>query len=244
MPSAYTVQLEKFQGPLDVLLQLIEEQKLPITEVALATVTQQFLEHLRSLTDVNPDLLADFLTVASKLLVIKSKSLLPSIEEELEDEDATDLTAQLFVYKQFKEIARYLKTLEARNRTLYFREGPIEHPVSFFPDPNVSTRRLELAMQSLAKSLEEITALPKSVVKEVVSIAEKIRELQTFLAQKLEMRLSESIANKSRTEVIVTFLAMLELIKQRILSVEQESLFADITIRQEDGARSANLNTG
>jgi segregation and condensation protein A len=237
----YTVQLEKFQGPLDVLLQLIEEQKLPITEISLAQVTQQFLDHIKTLASVDPNVLADFLTVASKLLVIKSKSLLPTLAEELEaDEEATDLTYQLLQFKKFKEVAKHLRALEAKNRWSYSRDVVTEDYISFYPDPNATLGRLHSAVQSVCRSLEEITRLPKQIVKEVISIAQKIRELQNFLSQKIEMRLSEAIKSKSRTEIIVTFLAMLELVKQRILSVEQESVFADITIKKRSAEPTVN----
>lgn len=230
----YNVELEKFQGPLDVLLQLIEEQKLAITEISLAQVTQQFLEYIRNLADIDPNILADFLTVASKLLVIKSKTLLPSLEEELEEEEAGDLAHQLIIFKKFKEAAKYLKKIESKNKYSFLREGNWEEQVTFYPDPAAPLSRLHQAMQSLARNLEEIIKLPKEVIKEVISITDKIKELQKFLSERVEMKLSEALQKKSRTEIIVTFLAMLELAKQRILSVEQETLFADILIRRRD----------
>lgn len=228
----YQVNLEKFQGPLEVLLQLIEEQKLPISDISLATVTQQFLEHIKTLDIKDPELLADFLTVASKLLVIKSKTLLPSLEQELEEEEATDLTYQLIQFKKFKEIAKYLKSLEEKNHFSFIREEGIEQFITFFPDPDANINALHKAMQALAKSLEEITKLPKQVVKEIISISQKIKELQNFLSERIEMKLSEALQKKSRTEIIVTFLALLELVKQRLLSVEQEESFAEITIKK------------
>ncbi|MEK9180828.1 MAG: segregation/condensation protein A [Patescibacteria group bacterium] len=229
----YQVRIEKFQGPLEVLLQLIEEQKLPISEISLAEVTQQFLEHIKSLQDINPELLADFLTVASKLLVIKSKTLLPSLVEELEEEEEfSDLAYQLTQFKKFKLVAKYLESLETKKHYSFAREGWEEDFVSFYPDPTASIGVLYKAMQSLAHSLEEITRLPKQMVKEVISISQKIKDLQNLLGQKIEIKLSEALQKKSRTEIIVTFLALLELIKQRILTVDQEMLFSEIKIRK------------
>ena len=102
--------IDQFEGPLDLLLQLIEEQQLDITVLSLASVTEQFLGHVQSLEEKNPALLADFLMIAAKLLVIKSKALLPNLEFGAEDEEtAYDLTAQLLLYKKYKEAAKLLK---------------------------------------------------------------------------------------------------------------------------------------
>lgn len=229
----YRVQTEKYQGPLEVLLQLIEEQRLAITDIALAQVTAQFLDYIKTLAAPDPNLLADFLTIASKLLVIKSRTLLPSLEEELEEEEeGPSLAEQLILFKKFKLVAKRLQAQEARNRYAFTREGNVTDYAAFYPDHTVTAARLKAAMQSLAKSLEEITKLPKQIVKEVISISEKIKDLQKFLSERLEMRLSEALRKKTKTEIIVTFLAMLELVKQRIFSVEQEELFAEITIKK------------
>ncbi|MBI4054335.1 MAG: segregation/condensation protein A [Candidatus Doudnabacteria bacterium] len=234
----YQVHTEKFQGPLDVLLQLIEEQKLDITEISLAQVTEQFLNHIKKLNPVEPNLLADFLTVASKLLVIKSKTLLPALAEELEDESGMDLTKQLLQLKKFKEIAKYIKKLEQKNRFSLVHNPAIGEITTFYPDPTVSLNRISAAMRSLALSLEEIVRLPKEIIKEVISIADKIKQLQQFLTQKIEFKLSEAVQKKSKTEIIVTFLALLELVKQRILSVEQEELFAEIVIKKNPNSQA------
>jgi len=203
-----------------------------ITEISLAEVTQQFLQYLQNLQTLDPNILADFLTVASKLLVIKSKSLLPMLEEELEEDDSYDLTYQLIQLKKFKEIAAHLRQVEAKKLQSYPRESTSEEIVTFHPDPTVKISVLHSALQSLAKTLEEITSLPKEVVKEVISISKKIQDLQNTITEKIETKLSSLLQKKSRTEVVVTFLALLELVKQRILSVEQENLFSDINIKR------------
>src|SRR3989344_813986 len=104
------IKTEQFEGPLDLLLQLIEDQQLDISTLALARVTEQFLQHIKDLQVKIPVNLADFLVIAAKLLVIKSKSLLPNLELGIEEEEAAfDLTAQLLLYKKYKEAAKYLK---------------------------------------------------------------------------------------------------------------------------------------
>ena len=158
--------------------------------------------------------------------------MLPSLEIEQEDEETTDLTYQLLQFKKFKEVALFLKELQAKGHYSFIREGSTEQFTTFYPDPAVNVSVLQSAMQGLARSLEEITKLPKDIVKEVVSISDKIKELQKNIAEKFEMKLSDMIQSNSKTEIVVTFLAMLELIKQQILTVEQESLFSDIKIKK------------
>jgi len=241
---SYHVKTDKFQGPLDLLLQLIEEQKLPISEVSLAEVTQQFLDHIRGMGEINAQLLADFLTVATKLLIIKSKALLPALAEEFEEEEqGTDLAQQLLLYKKFKIIAAALRTQEAKDQYSFVKITRFNTITHFYPDPELTLERLAEAMGSVALALEEIIRLPQKVVAEVISITDKITELQGLISKKAEMSLSEAIKSGDKTETIVTFLALLELIKQRILSVEQESLFADIHIKRLDQIPPVNVNS-
>src|SRR3989338_70113 len=118
------IKTAQFEGPLDLLLQLIEEQRMDISTVALAGVTEQFLAYIKNLQEKNPINLADFLIIAAKLLVIKSKSLLPNLELGIEEEEtAFDLTAQLLQYKKFKEAAKYLRNLDARRKQSWPRES-------------------------------------------------------------------------------------------------------------------------
>jgi segregation and condensation protein A len=223
-----------FEGPLDLLLQLIEERKLPINEIALGEVTEQFLAHLRTMEEIHPEILVDFLGVAGKLLVIKSRALLPTLELDVEEEEAAlDLTVQLQILQKYREIAKSLKLLDNRRRQSFEREPFTGQAVVFFPDPKVDTSALANAAQKLTSSLAEITKLPQHHVAEVISISEKIESLQHMLSQKVEIALKDLLkTSKSKTEVIVTFLALLELIKQKILTVEQEQLFAEIVIRK------------
>ncbi|OGE94954.1 MAG: hypothetical protein A3H72_03585 [Candidatus Doudnabacteria bacterium RIFCSPLOWO2_02_FULL_48_8] len=218
-------------------MQLIEDQQLDITTVSLATVTEQFLGYVKNLQEKNPTHLADFLMIAAKLLVIKSKTLLPNVELGVEEEEAAfDLTAQLLLYKKYKEVARHLKKLDIRRRQAWSREAEFEDMVTFLPDPNVTKDSLAASLRKLASELKEIIKLPQKVMEEVVSISEKIEYIQGLISQKLQTSLSDLIKNsKSKTETIVTFLALLELIKQRILSVEQSRMFGDVIIKKTSG---------
>jgi len=230
------IKTAQFEGPLDMLLQLIEEQKLSITDISLAHVTEQFLAYIRTPNNLRPQDLADWLIVAAKLLVIKSRVLVPTLELSAEEEqDATNLAWQLYQYKCYKEVAKYLKTLDAGKQG-WGRDAVFAEKISFYPDPDTDAAALQGAMKYLAKTLEEIVSLPKKVLEEVVTISEKIEHLQKSIQEKVEVKLRDLVSGaKSKTEVIVTFLALLEMVKQKILIVDQESIFADITIKKWNG---------
>lgn len=227
------IKVEQFEGPLDLLLQLIEDQQLDVSTMALAKVTEQFLAYVKNLQEKNPTSLADFLIIAAKLLVIKSKSLLPNLELGIEEEEtAYDLTTQLLLYKKFKEAAKVLKKLDLRRRQSWTREVEFGEKVAFTPDPDITPQILAQSLRHLAAELKEIVRLPSQIMKEVVSISEKIAHIQQLIAGKLETSLSSLLKDaKSKTEVIVTFLALLELTKQRIISLEQSAHFQDIIIK-------------
>jgi segregation and condensation protein A len=230
------VKIEQFEGPLDLLLQLIEGQELDITSLALANVTEQFLDYVKQLQDKNPTHLADFLVIAAKLLVIKSKALLPTLELGIEEEEsAYDLTQQLLLYKKYKEAAKYLRRFDLQRRQSWTREADFNDRVTFVPDPEITPTVLSDSIRKLANELKEIVRLPQQVMAEVVSITEKIEHIQKLIAEKVETSLSSLLKDaKSKTEIVVTFLALLELTKQRILTVEQSSIFSDIIIRKKD----------
>ncbi len=219
---------------MDLLLSLIEAQKLDITSIALAQVTEQFIQYIRDLEHVDPTILADYLSIAAKLLVIKSKAILPTLELEPEEEEAAvDLESRLILYKQFKEVAKYLKTLDSRRQQSFTRTLTFEERVSFFPDPAVTPDTLRSAILKVVEGLKELDSLPKAKIKEAVSIQEKINNLRDHLSEQVETKLSELVKTaKNKHEVIITFLALLELVKQRLFVAVQDSLFTDITIRK------------
>lgn len=228
------IKVQEFEGPLDLLLQLIEEHQLDITTLALASVTEQFLEYVRNLQEKQPLMLADFLVIAAKLLVIKSKSLLPNLDLSLEEEEsATDLTAQLLLYKKYKTVGQFLRKMDLKRRQSWTREVDFYDRVTFLPDASITVDTIAQSLRKLATELKDIVRLPQQIMAEVVSITEKIEHLQKLISEKIQISLASIIKDsKSRTEVIVTFLALLELVKQKILIVDQNEIFSDIIIRK------------
>lgn len=238
----YRVRLPVFNGPLDLLLDLIERREMDITKVSLAEVADQFVEHLSSLDRLDPGHLADFLVVAAKLLWIKSQALLPrppSAEEDEEDEDMGELLArQLREYKRFKEAALVLRQREEAGSYCYVRTAPPPHFERHLKPGEVSIADLGQALRRLLAASPDVPATPVSIRAAVISLSEKIEELESRVLRRGQVTFEELFdPSTSRPEVIVTFLALLELIKRGRVRARQERLFGEILIlaRREEG---------
>ena len=228
---SYKVKLEHFEGPLDLLLNLIENDELDITKVSLAKVTDQFIEYVNNSQDLNSDEVADFLLVASKLLLIKSKILLPSLN--IDDEEASDLEKQLKIYKEYYEASKVIENLIRKKRFVFAREKPIRVFMrKFCPPGKLKLEDLKIIFIEVLKKIEPIVNLPQSVIKRTITIAEKIQQIQKMILSKISFTFKNLLFNKNKTEIIVSFLAMLELVKQRTIEVEQGGMFAEIEIRK------------
>lgn len=220
----YEIKTEAFEGPLSLLLQLIEQEKLDITNVSLANVADQYLAHIDKIGDaINTAELADFLVVASRLLVIKSRVLIPSLE--IYDESEGDLEYQLKMYKAYKDASDNIKILISKGN-FSFSRNPIKlaREVKFLPPKNFSAVQMPNIMKRVILRMEELfITLPKKSIKRIVSLADKISSLRDLLKKTEKMFFNDFIKSaKSRSEIVVSFLAMLELAKQRHLTAEQE----------------------
>lgn len=227
----YTVQLNEFAGPLDVLLQLIEGQQLDITRVSLAKVADQFIDYIQRLETTDPEEIADFLVVVAKLLYIKSKALLPTISLE---EEGIDLEKQLKLYKEFVDASKRIQTIIAVGHHNFVHEKfpeTVQH--AFRPPHNVTSAKLSLLYAGVLKRLEPLVVLPKKVIEKTIHIHEKIQHIKDLIITEATLSFQRVLTEApTKTEKIVSFLAMLELVKQRIITVEQERLFDDILIRR------------
>lgn len=226
----YHIRTEKFEGPLDLLLELIEKEELKISEFSLAQVANQYLEHIRNNEEIHLENLAEFLSVASKLILIKSKALLPIFQfSEEEEAEVRDLTRQLEEYKKFKEASLELDKLAGAGRIAYTREGYGGIKSIFYPPENINAFDLKKYFQFVLDEIPVVEKLEEEIVRDIVTLEDKINELQNFIRQRVETSFSELTAKaEDKVEVIVSFLAMLEMVKQRIIDVEQGELFKDI----------------
>jgi segregation and condensation protein A len=236
----YTVQLEKFEGPLDLLLQLIEDQKLPITEVSIARVTESYLRYLQDGSEIDARELADFLAVAAKLLLIKSREILPLFHWEDDEEDSGDLAHRLKIYKEYWEAAKRLRQLLGSTSHIYTRTKPIlPREIRFSPPVGVTPANLRDFFEEVVRGLEPIVRLPKHVVTDTVTIQQKIGSIRKAILEHATVSFREMLADsRDRTEIIVSFLAILELVKQRIIGVSQVGAFDDITLHRVEADAS------
>ncbi len=227
----YQVKLEKFEGPLDLLLQLIESAEMDITEVSLAQVTDQFIHYLAQAESKNPEELADFLVVATKLLLIKSRILLPNLHLDEEDE-ALELETQLKIYKEYYEASKKVKEILDKQKVMFAREKiPLDIEVIFNPPENLGVEKLKKIFLDVIKEIEPVVKLPKKSMLRAISIKEKIEKIKNKIMQGISLSFGEMIKDsKDRTEIIVTFLSVLELVKQKIVVVRQNKMFDEIIL--------------
>ncbi|MBI2098877.1 segregation/condensation protein A [Candidatus Uhrbacteria bacterium] len=228
----YKVRLEKFEGPLDLLLQLIESEELPITEVSLAEVAEQYVAHLQAIEEKNPEELADFLLVAAKLLLIKSRVLLPSLDLNLE-EDGISLEDQLKLYKEYAQASKTVQAIIGKRAFSWPRQkAPLQAGI-FTPPKGLNPGKLAAVFRDILRALAPVSKLPGAAISRAISIKEKIEELRRLILSKAQINFSQIMRGaKSKTEVIVSFLALLELIKQKIVNVSQKELFEDISVKR------------
>lgn len=230
---SYTVRIEQFQGPLDVLLQMIEERELEITEISLAEIADAFIGHLDQIEDHYPEELADFLVVATKLLYLKSRELLPFLEPEDNEESASQLADRLRMYKEFRDAT---DTIIAKISENHFsiprsvRAAQLE-VVEFSPPANVTGEGLARAFQNVIDRMEVVIKIPKAAIRSAITLKDKITALSDLLKQHKELHFNELVGNDAdRTEIVVTFLAVLELMKQQSIMAHQTSSYSDIMI--------------
>ncbi|KAA0205761.1 hypothetical protein EDM68_04625 [Candidatus Uhrbacteria bacterium] len=231
---AYSVRIEQFEGPLDLLLQLVESEKMEITNVSLMEVTEPFVTHVReNHGKIPPEDLADFLVVAAKLVYLKSKAILPTLVDP-SLEEGPDLETQLRLYKAFAEAAAKIAELANAGRSSYARTHRALKPTepTFTPPEGVTSTMLRDLYRQAVRRLEPLIALPKASVERAITIEEKIEALRDRVAKLMHSSFHRFLSeSRDKHEMVVSFLALLELIKQRIVHVEQEGHFSDIKLR-------------
>ena len=223
--------MDQFKGPLDLLLDLIKKEKLDITQISLAKVTDQYLEYIESLKEIEAEEVADFLLVAAKLLVIKSKILLPKEEE---NEEESDLVNQLRIYKAYLEASRKINKIINKNTFLFTRQVTIKSEVVFSPPKSITKKVLKETFNNfLAMFNKEVVSNEKDRIIRKISIQERIREIYKILKTKKSFVLNSFFTPfTGKEERVVSFLAVLEMIKKKEVNVRQEKLFDDIVVNR------------
>ncbi len=229
----FEVAQEEFSGPLHVLLELIEGEKLPITDVALARIAEAYVAYVNE-HDVPMDELADFLIVATKLLLLKSQAILPATESE-EEEEST-LAEQLRLYKIFVDASMGIEQRYTGSIHVFAREKPLAlQQVAFAPPIGVRGETLHTCFLQLLKRLEPFFALTQQSLERAVSVQERMEEIRQAILERSRLTFSDIMRGaKSKVEVVVSFLALLELVKRRLIHIVQSDVFQDIIIRKLD----------
>lgn len=239
---SYIVQAKKianeekvFEGPLDLLLELIVKNKLDITDISLSQVADEFIAYMQENSElIGPEHLSDFLLIAGKLVLIKSRAILPLLElEKEEEEDIEELKRRLRDYKRFKEVFPHIKTLYDRKEQSFCRSGYVGVGPVFCPPQNLLLEDLEGLFASAITKMpaKEEVAPRRKLVK--FSIADKIGEIKQRILDRVQVTFRSIIdGKKDKVEVIVTFLAMLELVRKNQAVIDQEEMFGDISIKK------------
>ncbi len=230
------IKLEQFEGPLALLVKLIDKAELDITQLSLAKVADQYIAHLKSMNDLNPEEIADFLVVASRLLLIKAKALLPYLLPE-EEQAIEDFEQQLRMYKEFLEASKKIEKMLAGKHFMFQREFNRKALVAnlgiFSPPKNLTIAMMAEIFKTVILNIKPVIEekLEEGMIMMAINIEEKIKMIQDTVVGKIRSRFSELISKaESKVEVIVSFLAMLELMKQRTISADQDELFSEIEI--------------
>lgn len=233
---SFTVKTIGFEGPLDLLLDLIEKRKLFINDISLAGVTDEFIEHIKQFENMPMAESAHFILVASTLLLIKSKSLLPELNLTTEEKDSIhDLENRLTLYNHIRQASLGISKIFGK-KMLYFpsQNRPIE-PV-FAPDISLNLQTILHSILETIHHLPKKDVLSSTIVNKVISLEEMINTLTKRIASHIKMSFKDFSKNhnQNKLNIIVSFLAMLELVKRGIVHVSQEKNFADIHMETRD----------
>lgn len=230
----FSVEHQEFSGPLALLLGLIDEQKLVISEVSLAKVADEFLKYIDD-NEVPSDELADFLLVASRLIYLKSRALMPYLKIDEEDAAAAKLEDQLRLYQEFVAAAAKLEErymVNAMYRRPFVKIRSVREVEAAFVMPrNVSLESLYEAFKIVLKRLEPFFALQETSMERVKTVEERMDELKAVLATRAKVSFRDVIANAgSKVEIVVSFLALLELLRRKHIVATQDEHAGEIVL--------------
>jgi len=229
----YKVKTQQFEGPLHLLLELIEKQKLDITKISLAEVADDFLAYVDRKENVSLTNLSEFLLIASQMILIKSKALLPLFEfTQEEEEEIEDLEERLKEYRKFKKASQRLGELWDSPNISFARQEEKIKPIGFV-NPHIKAKELKEIFEGILQEIPTKQELAEEVMEEVVSLEDKIKSLKKTLEQRSKITFNETFNKMAdKVEIIVSFLAVLEMIKQQTIRVSQEKNFAKITMME------------
>lgn len=237
----YKVTIDKFEGPLDLLLHLIKENNIDIYEIKIEEITKQYLDYIQKMKDLNLSVTSEYLVMASELVEMKSKMLLPKRKEVLEDEYEEDprevLIERLLTYKKYKEVTEEFKDLEMTRKLIITKEP---ENLSFYAkqineNDDVSVSDLIDAFNAIIERKKFDKPLTTKITKKEVSLTEKIISIRKLLVKRKNINFEELFDLPTKQEVIVSFLSILEMIKKDEIIVSQDNNFKTIMISLKEG---------
>ena len=226
----YQIKTDVFEGPLETLLSLIEKRKLFINDISLSQVADDYISYVKNLENYPIADSAHFILIASTLVLIKSKSLLPNLSlSEEEQQSIEDLEKRLSEYQKYKALSIHLRE-RFDIHVSYLRLPSKEKKIVFSPDKQTNPSNIFEIIKLVILNMPKKEIVPKAIVQKVISLEETIENLTNRINQSLKMSFKDfsGIGKKDKVEVIVSFLAMLELVKQGIIQVRQDRDFQDI----------------
>ncbi|OHA79931.1 MAG: hypothetical protein A2747_01785 [Candidatus Yonathbacteria bacterium RIFCSPHIGHO2_01_FULL_44_41] len=232
MTHDYQIKTDVFEGPLELLLDLVEKRKLFINEISLAQVADDYIAHLKEFEKMPVDFVSNFLIVAATLILIKSKSLLPTLSlTEEETHDIDELERRLKEYQKIRELSVHVKQMFGAK--ISFPKGQSrEREAVFTPSEEITVKSIFSAVKDVILHFPKKITLPKVVVKKVISLEDMMDRLTTRITGSLKMSFRDfaGVGKEEKVNIIVSFLAMLELVKQGMIAVTQGSHGDDIEI--------------
>ena len=239
----YKVMIDEFEGPLDLLLHLIKENNIDIYDIKIEIIIKQYLDYIKKMQDLNLSIASEYLVMASELIEMKSKMLLPSKKDEDTDEYEEDpreiLIERLIAYKKYKEVTSEFKELEYVRKQVFTKEP---ENLSYFvkeemTDENLSVNDLINAFNELIKRKELDKPLATKITKKELSLTERVRKIKDILKVKKKVNFEELFEVQTKEEIIISFLSILEMAKKEEILITQDNNFNNIVISLREGEK-------
>lgn len=249
MSDKYVVTIDNFDGPLDLLLHLIKEQDIDIYDIKIEDITKQYLDYIRHMKELNLEIASEYLVMASELIEMKSKMLLPKKKEKEDDDYEEDprelLIERLLAYKRYKEVTSEFKDLELTRKMVFTRE-PDNLNRYVKEDENseeLGVADLIDAFNNLLKRKELDRPIATKITKKELSVTEKVNKIKNILRNKKKINFEDIFEVSTKEEVIISFLSVLEMVKKDEILLTQEGNFKNIVISLKEGEENENRST-
>ena len=230
--------INDFEGPLDLLLHLIKTNKMDIYDISIAKITEEYLDFINKMEEMNLTVASSYLVMASELIEIKSKMLLPNNNSEEEEDPREDLVNRLVEYQKYKDMIDSFKTLEESRKEFYTKD-----PINFYSlsdkhienDGSVSVEDLALALSKFLERKEIEKPIETKITMREISVEERSRDIKNILKKKKKVSFFDLFEQKTREYVVVTFLTVLEMAKNKEIIITQENNFNEIYVSSKEG---------